>query len=121
MGRGTRTPAAARRYSVDLGALPCGFLLFSAERGAFGHGTRLPADADLTVLGVVHRLAEAALVGFLVDLGRARLAATAHDVDIGFLAALELARNAIDQTFVDQALQAGGGFHGLRRQARKAR
>ena len=72
---------------------------------------------DLAVLGVVDRLAEAALVGFLVDLGAARLVAAAHHVDHRLLAAHQLAHDRVDQAFVDQRLQSLGWFHVRKRNA----
>ncbi|MDT4846818.1 hypothetical protein FQZ97_808530 [compost metagenome] len=96
---------------IDLGALPDGLGHLAAEARALGHGARLAGVLHAPVLGVVDGLAEAALVGFLVDLGAARVLAAAHDVHHGLLAAHELAHDAVDQPFVDEGLQSGGCLH----------
>ena len=97
---------------IDLGALPRRLLRFPAETRALGHGARLARVLDLAVLGVVHRLAEAAVRGLLVDLGAACLVTTAHHEDHRFLAAHELALDRVDQSLVDERLQSLGCFHG---------
>jgi hypothetical protein len=45
---------------------------------------------------------EAALVGFLIDLGAANFASGEHDIDRCLLAALEGAYDLIDETVADQ-------------------
>ena len=97
---------------IDLGALPGGLLRLPAELAALGHGARLARVLDLAVFGVVHRLPEAAVGGFLVNLGAARLVAAAHHIDHGFLAAHELANHRVDQALFNKGLQSGGSFHG---------
>jgi hypothetical protein len=57
-------------------------------------------------------MAEAALVGFLVNLRATDLVATTHDVDDGFLAAHELADDFVDEAFLDERLDSGWGFDG---------
>jgi len=57
---------------------------------------------------------EAALLGFLIDLGAQRLAAAGDDVDRGFLAALQPPDDRLDQAILDQRLQALGYFHAAR-------
>ncbi|MGV8448948.1 hypothetical protein ACV34J_32395, partial [Pseudomonas aeruginosa] len=67
--RQARAMAKGSKYGRHFGILP-GFLLFAAAiLRALGHGPRLAAVADLAALLVLGGLAEAALVGFLVDLG----------------------------------------------------
>ena len=96
---------------VDLGALPRLLLLLAAEFRALGHGARLARVLDLAVLGVVHGLAEAAVRRLLVGLGTQRLVAAAHHEHHRLLAAHELARDGVDQPFVDEGLQSFRRFH----------
>lgn len=76
---------------LDLGGLPQRFLLMLAVARALFHGAGAAAVAHLAALLVLDGLAEAALVGFLVDLGAAGVPTAADEVDSGFLAAFELA------------------------------
>ena len=108
-------PHAGRGQAVErihLGALPGRLHGLPAELGAFGHGAGLAAVLGLAVLGVVHRLAEAAVGGGLVDLGAAGFFAAAHHEDHRLLAAHQLALHRVDQAFVEQRPQPFGGFHG---------
>jgi hypothetical protein len=98
---------------IDLGALPRRFLRLAAKLGALGHGAGLAGVFDLAVLGVVHRLAKAAVRGLFVDLRAARFVADAHDEHLGFLATHQLANHGVDQAFFNQCLQSFGGFHGV--------
>ena len=96
---------------IDFGALPGRFAGLAAEFRAFGHGPGLPGVFDLAVFGVVDRLAKTALVGFLVDLGAARVIAAAHDIHHGFLAAHQLANHGVDQSLFNEGLQSWRCFH----------
>ncbi len=95
---------------IDLGVLPRALLRLPPEARALGHGAGLARVLGLAVLGVVDRLAEAALVGFLVDLGAARVVAAAHHEDHRFLAAHELAHDGIDHAVFDQGKESLRGF-----------
>jgi hypothetical protein len=96
---------------IDLGALPRRFGRLATEARALGHRAGLAGVLHPPVLGVVHRLPEAAVRGLLVDLGAAHLLAAADHVHGGFLAAHQLPDHGIDQTFVDQRLQTLRSFH----------
>jgi hypothetical protein len=58
--------------------------------------------------------AEGPFVGLLVDLGAADLAAAADDVDRGFLAALELRQDFVDEAVFNKGFNPLGGFHAVR-------
>jgi hypothetical protein len=92
--------------------LPGRFLCFAAKAGALGHGACLAAVLDPAVLGVVDRLAKAAVGGFFINLGAQRLFAAAHHVDDRFLAAHQLAHHGVDEAFFNQRLQSFRRFHG---------
>ena len=96
---------------IDLGALPSGFAGLPAELRSLGHGAGLPAVLDLAVFGVIDRLAKAALVSLLVDLGAARFIAAANHIHHRFLAAHELADDGIDQALFNEGLQSWRCFH----------
>ena len=96
---------------IYLGALPGFFLHLASVARAFFHGARAAAVLGFAAFGVIDRLAKAALVRFLVDLGAAYLVAAAHDEDHGFFAAHELADHRVDETVFDQRFEARGDFH----------
>ena len=110
---------------VHLGALPRRFLFLAPETRALLHGAGAPAALHAAAFLVLHRLAEAALVGFLVDLGAADFLAAAHEIDRGLLAALELADDVVDESVLDEGFEGarnldggdGRGFRGCVRQA----
>ena len=96
---------------VALGMLPRRLLLLPAITRALGHRARLATVLDLAPLGVVHRLVETALVGFLVHLGATNLLTTLHDIDHGFLATHELAVDMVNQAVNDQGFDSARGLH----------
>ena len=109
--RHPHTGSGETEQGRHFGILP-GFLLFAAAiLRALGHGPRLAAVADLAALLVLGGLAEAALVGFLVDLGATQAVAATHHIDRGFLAAHQRAHDLVDQTVFDQRFQASGCLH----------
>jgi hypothetical protein len=97
---------------VDLGMLPGGFLFLAAVARTFFHRPRLPGVAGLAPFGVGDRLAEAALLGFLVDLGAAQVVAALDNIDHCLLAAHQLADHLVDQAVGDQGQESARGFHG---------
>ena len=81
-----RAPARARGplpadRSCSPPRSPGRFVRLAPEARALVDGARLARVLHPAALGVVHRLPEAALVGFLVDLGAAGVLAAAHHVD----------------------------------------
>src|SRR6185369_6179657 len=85
---------------VHLGILPSSLLLFAPIPGVLLHGARLAAVPPLAPFLVLRLLAEATFGGFLVHLGAADLSFGANHVDIGLLAAHELADDLIDNSVV---------------------
>src|SRR4029077_11738780 len=73
-----------------------------AVAAALLHGARAAAVLHPAPFRVVDALAEGALFVFLVALGAAHLAAAAHHVDHGFLAAHQLAADRIDEAGLDE-------------------
>ena len=106
---------------VDFGVLPGLFLHFAAIAAAFFHRALLAAVLDLAAFAVGRGLAEAALLGVLVDFRAARGVAAAHHVDGGFLAAHQLADDFVDQAFFDQREQTFRSFHATAEGRRAAR
>ena len=96
---------------VDLGTLPGRFLFLAAIARAFFHRARLAAVLYLAAFGVMDRLVEAALVGFLVDLCATYLVAALDDIDRGFLSAHQLAQDAVYHAVLDERLDSLGDFH----------
>ena len=80
---------------------------------AFFHGPRLPAVLDLAAFLIRGGLAEAALLGILVNLGATNVLAAAHDIDGGFLAAHQLPEHLVYKAFFYQRDESFGYFHGL--------
>ena len=75
------------------------------------HRARLAGVFGLAVLGVIHRLPEAALRGFFVDLGATDVVAATHYINGGFLATHQLAHDFVDQAFFNQGLDSFWCFH----------
>ena len=96
---------------VDFGVLPCLFLHFAAVAAAFFHRALLAAVLDLAAFAIGRSLAEAALLGVLVDLRATDRVAAAHHVHGGFLTAHQLGNDFVDQTFFDQREQAFRRLH----------
>ncbi len=113
VGRGHAHPCRGKpAQRVDLGMLPGLLLLLAPVTRALLHGAGAAAVLYPAAFGVLHCLAEAALVRLFVHFRAAHLAAAAHDVDHRFLAAHELAHDFVDEAFLDQRQQSCGGFHG---------
>jgi hypothetical protein len=87
---------------IDLGTLPDLFLHLAPKAAALLHGARLPAVLDLAAFLIGGVVAEAALIGFLVDFGAANVFAAANDIDGGLLAAHQLAEHLIDEAFFNE-------------------
>ena len=90
---------------VDLGRLPGLLLLRSAVAAAPVDGPLVARVADPTTLRVLGALLERALARVLVDLGHPHVAAGAHEVDLGLLAALEGTDDLVDDALVGQRPQ----------------
>jgi transcriptional regulator with XRE-family HTH domain len=88
-------------------------------------GLEAGAPSDLGFNRVVQVLAVLAVLGLDLDppsqaacsrkrcLWMAAKNAATHHKDLGFLAAFQLAQHGVDQAFIKQGLQSGGGFHPL--------
>src|SRR5690349_16771722 len=87
---------------LHLGILPGFFLRFAAIAGTFFHGSRATAVFYFAAFGVIHALAETALVGLFINLRAAYLFSAAHYIDRGFLTTHQLADNLIDKPILDQ-------------------
>src|SRR5207247_9707593 len=96
---------------VDFGILRGRFLLLAPEARALAAGARLAAAAHLAALLVLGTLLEASLRQVSIDLGAARVRPRAHEINCGFLAALEGADDFVDHAIIDQGLQGGGCLH----------
>ena len=96
---------------IHLGAEPGRFLLLLTVAGLLGHRPGTPAVTLLATLLILNGLLEAALTGFLEHLGATPLCATAHHIDLGFLAAHQLADDLVDQSIFEQRLESFGDFH----------
>ncbi|MCY1426203.1 hypothetical protein D9M71_420190 [compost metagenome] len=94
-----------------LGVLPGLLLLLAPVLAAPGHRPRVAAVAHLAAFLVLGRLAEAALVGLLVDLGAAQLIAATHHIHGCFLAAHQRTQHLVDQAILGQWLKAFWCFH----------
>ena len=109
-----RDPHAGRGQAlqrVNLRVLPGALLLPAAEAGMLPHGAGLAAVAHLAPFLVLGLLAEAAPPRFLVHLGAAHLPCGEYHVNLGFLAAHELADHLVDQAILDQHFETLGNLH----------
>ena len=97
--------------SIHLGVLPGLFLLPAAKARTLLHRARAAAVAHLATFLILHCLLETTLVGFLVNLGAANLAAATHDEHVGFLAAHQWTDHFVDQAVFDQGFDSFGDFH----------
>ena len=96
-----------------LGILPGVLLALATVLRALGHGPGIAAVAHLAAFLILGGLAEAAFIGFLVDLGDAQLFAAAHHIDRGLFTAHQRAYHFVDQTRFDQGFNTFWRLHQL--------
>lgn len=91
--------------------MPDFFLLLATEFRVLFHRPGAASIANFAAFLIFHRLLKTAFGGFFIDFCTADLAAAAHDVNIGLFAAHQAADDFINQTVINQGLNAFGYFH----------
>ena len=96
---------------VDLGGAPGGLVLGLAVARVLAHRPLVAAVTGLAAFGVLGAVLEVALLGLLVDLGDALLAAGDHEVDLGLLAAHQRTQHLLDDAVVHEGQKGLRGAH----------
>ena len=95
---------------ADVYVVRCGGETCAAKIYKEAHKRSFRQAVDYTENRKVRNSRQARAMAKRTTYGRAGFACATHHVDVGFLAALELADDAVDQAFGQKGLEAGGGF-----------
>ena len=111
--RHSHTSRRETTQRIYLGVQPGLFLLLLTIAAAFADRSGTAAVLDRAPFLILHRLLEAALACFLVNLRAAHILATSNHIHLSFLATHQLTEDFIDEAVINQWLQSCWYFHGL--------